>query len=94
MDFINNFPYQIQTVFILLLGGFIIRTSLLFTGQSWVKGYHFLITYLLLPNIAFVITTTIANNIALSLGMIGALSIVRFRHPVKSPLELTIFVHF
>ena len=33
----------------------------------------------------------IAGNIALSLGMIGALSIVRFRNPVKSPFELTVF---
>ena len=31
------------------------------------------------------------NNIALSLGMIGALSIVRFRNPVKSPFELVMF---
>jgi len=44
-----------------------------------------------LPIITFVITKTIYGNIALSLGMIGALSIVRFRHPVKSALELIIY---
>ena len=38
-----------------------------------------------------VITKTITGNIALSLGMIGALSIVRFRHPVKSALELIMY---
>jgi len=38
-----------------------------------------------------VITKVISNNLALSLGMIGALSIVRFRSPVKNPLELVIF---
>jgi high-affinity Fe2+/Pb2+ permease len=48
-------------------------------------------TYLLLPAITFVITKVISGNIALSLGMIGALSIVRFRNPVKNPLELVIF---
>ena len=37
------------------------------------------------------ITKTISGNIALSLGMIGALSIVRFRHPVKSALELIMY---
>ena len=47
--------------------------------------------FLILPLITYVITNTIANNIALSLGMIGALSIVRFRHPVKSPLELIMY---
>ena len=41
--------------------------------------------------LAYVISSIIADNIALSLGMIGALSIVRFRNPVKSPFELVIF---
>ena len=44
-----------------------------------------------MPAITLVITTLIAGNIALSLGMIGALSIVRFRNPVKNPFELVIF---
>jgi hypothetical protein len=33
----------------------------------------------------------ISGNIALSLGMVGALSIVRFRNPVRSPLELSAY---
>ena len=33
----------------------------------------------------------ISGNIALSLGMVGALSIVRFRNPVRSPLELSTY---
>ena len=37
------------------------------------------------------ITSVISNNIALSLGMVGALSIVRFRTPVKNPSELVIY---
>ena len=41
--------------------------------------------------ITYVITKTITGNIALSLGMIGALSIVRFRNPVKSALELVMY---
>ena len=48
-------------------------------------------SYILLPVITFVITKVITGNIALSLGMIGALSIVRFRNPVKNPFELVIF---
>ena len=46
---------------------------------------------MILPVITYVITNTITGNIALSLGMIGALSIVRFRHPVKSALELIMY---
>jgi len=38
-----------------------------------------------------VITSLISGNIALSLGMVGALSIVRFRNPVRSPLELSVY---
>ena len=41
--------------------------------------------------ISLVISTIIKDDIALSLGMIGALSIVRFRNPVKSPFELVMF---
>ena len=44
-----------------------------------------------IPFITYIITYVIAGNIALSLGMIGALSIVRFRHPVKSALELVMY---
>ena len=37
------------------------------------------------------ITKVISTNVALSLGLVGALSIVRFRHPVRTSVELTIF---
>ena len=45
----------------------------------------------MLPPSVLVITWVISSNLALSLGMRGALSIVRFRNPVKSPLELVIY---
>jgi hypothetical protein len=81
----------IQIVVFLSLSGIILRSSLSLVGQNWVKTYHFLGTFVLLPNIAYIITTIIAGDIALSLGMIGALSIVRFRHPVRSNFELTMY---
>ncbi|MBR3772173.1 MAG: DUF4956 domain-containing protein, partial [Clostridium sp.] len=34
------------------------------------------------------VMTVIGNNVALSLGMVGALSIVRFRTAVKEPIEI------
>lgn len=71
--------------------GFLIRLALTLSKQRWAGTYHFTLTCILLPIITFVITKVIAGNIALSLGMIGALSIVRFRNPVKSSLELTIY---
>ena len=62
-----------------------------FSGQLWARTFSNIITFCLLPIIGFVITSVISGNIALSLGMVGALSIIRFRHPVKSPLELSIY---
>ena len=70
--------------------GFLIRLSLTLSKQRWAGTYHFTLTCLLLPAITFVITKVIAGNIALSLGMIGALSIIRYRTPVKSAYELSL----
>ena len=93
MHNILNLIYDpnVSILFFLVISGLIIRQSLVFVGQIWANTYHHLATYLLLPGIAFVITKIIKQDIALSLGMIGALSIVRFRNPVKSPFELVIF---
>lgn len=82
---------ELKIIALLLSAGILFRFSLIFTGQLWAKSHAQTITFMVLPIITYVITNTIANNIALSLGMIGALSIVRFRHPVKSPLELVIY---
>ena len=45
----------------------------------------------LLSNITFLVILIVKSSLALSLGLVGALSIVRFRHPVKSPLELIMY---
>ena len=82
---------EIKALLILIIGGLLLRFSLTLTGQSWAKSHAQTVSFLLLPVITYVITNTIAGNIALSLGMIGALSIVRFRHPVKSALELIMY---
>ena len=81
----------LQIVIFLTLSGIILRSTLSIVGQNWIRSYHYLGTFILLPNIAYVITTVIAGDIALSLGMIGALSIVRFRHPGRSNFELTMY---
>tara|TARA_Y100000591_G_scaffold312385_1_gene316786 strand:- start:568 stop:1209 length:642 start_codon:yes stop_codon:yes gene_type:complete len=82
---------HIINVILSVCSGLAIFFSLILIKQRWANTLHHLMTYLLLPPISFVITKMIADNFALSLGMIGALSIVRFRNPVKNPLELVIF---
>ena len=68
-----------------------VRFALGYAKQTWAMTYHHTMSYALLPPITMIISTLIAGNLALSLGMIGALSIVRFRNPVKNPFELVIF---
>lgn len=82
---------HVLKILILSASGLLIRQALVFTGQRWANTYHHLGSYILLPNISLIITSIIKDDIALSLGMIGALSIVRFRNPVKSPFELVMF---
>ena len=85
------FHPHVLKLFFLTTSGLLIRQSLVSIGQRWANTFHHLGTYLLLPSIAMIITSVIKDDIALSLGMIGALSIVRFRNPVKSPFELVMF---
>tara|TARA_B100001250_G_scaffold363055_1_gene342177 strand:+ start:875 stop:1507 length:633 start_codon:yes stop_codon:yes gene_type:complete len=74
-----------------IFSGILIKISLSLAKQTWSNNYQYTLICLLLPIITFVITKVISNNIALSLGMVGALSIVRFRNPVKNSLELVIY---
>ena len=74
-----------------MISGLSIRVMLSLVKQRWVSTYHHTMSYILLPLITLVVTKVITGNIALSLGMIGALSIVRFRNPVKNPFELVMF---
>ena len=57
------------------------------TYTGVVYSNSFAMSILLLAMVTSIITCTISSNIALSLGMVGALSIVRFRTAVKEPLD-------
>ncbi len=82
---------ELTSLALLIFSGLILRFALTFAGQAWAKSHAQTVAFMVLPVITYVITKTISGNIALSLGMIGALSIVRFRHPVKSALELIMY---
>ena len=82
---------ELESLALLIFGGLSLRFALTLTGQAWAKSHAQTVAFMILPVITYVITKTISGNIALSLGMIGALSIVRFRHPVKSALELIMY---
>ena len=78
-------------IFVCALGGLIITISHSFFSYKWLRNSFNLYVGISLPIIGLVITTVIGTNIALSIGMLGALSIVRFRTPIRTPYEL---VHY
>ena len=86
----NNVEIIKQIAF-LLVCGLLLRVVLQVIGQRWAMTFPQTMTFLLLPIVTYAITSVISDNIALSLGMVGALSIVRFRNPVRSPFELSVY---
>jgi hypothetical protein len=91
MDLILNNLDKLVNIVFLIATSLYLRMILQFMGQTWIKTIAHTSTLLLLPILTYVITSVISGNIALSLGMVGALSIVRFRNPVRSPLELSVY---
>ena len=57
-----------------------------FRGVLYSKG--FAISLVLLAMVTALVIRTISSNLALSLGMVGALSIVRFRTAIKEPMDI------
>ena len=72
---------------------FLITVAHSFT-YKYLLNKAFIFTSLMLSPLVLAVTTVIATNLYLSLGMIGALSIVRYRTPVKSQYELALFFSF
>lgn len=60
-----------------------------YVGVSYTKSFS--LSIILLSLVTSVVIRTINSNLSLSLGMVGALSIVRFRTAVKDPVD-TIFM--
>ena len=56
-----------------------------YTGVVYSKAYALCI--IMLAMVTAMIIRTISSNISLSLGMVGALSIVRFRTAIKEPVD-------
>lgn len=74
-----------------LILGIIIFVSYRFTHSGAVYSPRFNASLLMLTIITALVMNVIGNNIALSLGMVGALSIVRFRTAIKDSRD-TIYI--
>jgi len=73
-----------------VLGLFIVVIyRITYAGAMFSKSFAFCLV--LLAMITSLVILTISSNVVLSLGMVGALSIVRFRTAIKEPLD-TVFM--
>ncbi|MDD6519551.1 MAG: DUF4956 domain-containing protein [Oribacterium sp.] len=72
-----------------LVLGLVIYLSYRFSYSGAVYSARFNGSLLMMTLITTMIMNVIGNNIALSLGMVGALSIVRFRTAIKDPRDTT-----
>lgn len=72
-----------------LVLGLVIFLSYRFSHSSAVYSPRFNASLLMLTVVTTLVMNVIGNNIALSLGMVGALSIVRFRTAIKDPRDTT-----
>lgn len=93
-SFLNMFPetvdpWQLVTVLaVSLLLGLCIYAVYRRCFMGVVYDHSFAISLVIMAVLVSVIIVTISSNVMLSLGMVGALSIVRYRTAVKSPLDL------
>ena len=83
---ISAWDMILSLVIAFLIGIFIIYIyRKTYTGVVYSKAFSLCI--LMLAMVTAMIIRTISSNISLSLGMVGALSIVRFRTAVKDPRD-------
>ena len=68
--------------------GLVIFLSYLYTHAGTVYSRKFNVSLVMLTVLTATVMTVIGNNLALSLGMVGALSIVRFRTAIKEPMDI------
>lgn len=97
MDLTNPAPLSIPTlVFNLLIGlGLSVLLAIYYAyfGESLSNRSKFAPMLPLLSLITLLVISVVKSSLALSLGLVGALSIVRFRTAIKDPEEL-IFLFF
>jgi len=78
---------MIGMVFALIIGLFIMLIyKKSFSGVMYSKGFAMSLVGLSLVTTLVIMAVT--SNVVLSLGMVGALSIVRFRAAIKEPMEI------
>lgn len=93
-NFLNNFANNVPIMdMVLTLGVSFVFSVIIFfvyklTSKNIIYSKKFNITMSLMSIITSAIIMSMQSNIVVSLGMVGALSIVRFRTAIKEPRDL------
>lgn len=81
----------IETVLLVLLVAFIVALIIFITYKHTYTGVlynpRFNVSLMMITMVTTVVMCVIGSNISVSLGMVGALSIIRFRTAVKDPRD-------
>ena len=81
----------IQTVLLVLLVAFLVSLIIYLTYKNTYTGVlynpRFNVSLIMITMITTMVMVVIGSNISVSLGMVGALSIIRFRTAVKDPRD-------
>ena len=88
-NYATQSPFRIVIVLLLavLIGAFIYKVyQHFFTGVIYSRSFSMTLVGMTL--LTSMVTLAISSNIVISLGMVGALSIVRYRTAVKDPMDL------
>ena len=76
-------------IIVALLIGIVIYISYYISHAGTIYSKKFNVSLVMLTILTSMVMTVIGNNVALSLGMVGALSIVRFRTAIKDSRDTT-----
>ena len=80
--------FLIINVIICIILSFILRWHYINYGRALSNREVFSAIFPFIAVTTLLIITVVKSSLALSLGLIGALSIIRFRTPIKEPEEL------
>ena len=84
IDFVNF----ITAIILSLILGYLVKFTYIKVSRSLNDKEHFSEIFVPLAIITTLVITVVKFSLALSLGLVGALSIVRFRAAIKEPEEL------
>lgn len=83
-----NIPFVLINLLACFIASFILRKFYISYSSSLVGKNQIGSIIPILSSVVFLVIVIVKSSLALSLGLVGALSIVRFRTPIKEPEEL------